>query len=305
MIDYYNKTFEIPSNFVGGFSGLSGYDWWHNTTVADTAPDSTVYSEDLMQAELERVLQTYNASGKANSDEPLFLYYAQQIVHIPIESPGQSYVDRCLAANTSAAADPLRLTYCAMMLYLDDSLGQLIGLLKQYHMWDDTLLLVSTDNGGIPNYGSFPASVGCNYPLRAGKGRVYEGGVRSIGFINGGDNVIPADRRGAVYKGLVHMVDWFPTLLSAAQTGNFPAGLDGFDLIPTILTGQPTNRTSIPLDINLNISFPPDWGTQVGLLMNDGWKLVVDQVKGNALNYDGYFPCPPPVLFFFFTIFDF
>ena len=293
-IDYYTKNFTVPSSFVGALN-LTGYDWWQNVSVARTAVDATTYSQDLMMTELERVLSAYNQSGHASSDQPLFLFFANQIVHVPLDSPGEEYVQRCLDAGMPGSQDPLRLTYCAMMLKLDDNLGQLIGLLKDYGMWDDTLLLVSTDNGGDPPSGSFPPSAGCNWPLRAGKGTVFEGGVRSVCFFNGGANVFPEARRGSTIEGLAHIVDWFPTMLSLANVSAalFPEGLDGFDLTPALFQGLPLSRDSIPLNIDFNISFPPDWGHQVSVLSSDGWKLIRQKVHGHVMNYDGYFPCLP------------
>ena len=68
--------------------------------------------------------------------------------------------------------------------------------------------LLSLDNGGTIYYG------GNNYPLRGWKFSLWEGGIRGIGFVSGGDNITL--QRNVVHRGLVHVSDWFPTLLSVA-----------------------------------------------------------------------------------------
>ena len=72
-------------------------------------------------------------------------------------------------------------------------------LRKEKKMWDNTLVVFTTDNGG-PIYE--PGSSN-NYPLRGGKYSDFEGGVRTTTFISGG--YIPKDRRGTVHKGVVSL----------------------------------------------------------------------------------------------------
>eukprot|EP00007_Cunea_sp_BSH-02190019_P007656 CAMPEP_0174237238 /NCGR_PEP_ID=MMETSP0417-20130205/7401_1 /TAXON_ID=242541 /ORGANISM="Mayorella sp, Strain BSH-02190019" /LENGTH=509 /DNA_ID=CAMNT_0015315967 /DNA_START=1 /DNA_END=1527 /DNA_ORIENTATION=+ len=284
MEDYYNRTFKVPAEYISQAIDIEGYDWWANRSVA--REPNTAYNLDLMVQESERVLDQYAASGAATRDQPLFLYYAHQVAHVPIESPPAKYTERC-----THISDETRRTYCAMTAALDQSLNEFIDMLKDRQLWDDTLLIVSTDNGGDPNYGSFPASAGCNWPLRAGKGRLFEGGVRSIGFVNGGSNVIPSSRRGTEIDGLAHMVDWFPTILEVAQSTHLaPSNLDGVSLLSPLMKGTPTGRSNIPLDINKKVDFP-DRGSQASVLTDDGWKLILDQVRGGTLVYDGYYPC--------------
>ena len=73
-------------------------------------------------------------------------------------------------------------------------------------LWDDTLLIVSTDNGGIPSSGGY------NWPLRGYKGTLWEGGVRGVGFVHGK----MLQRTGVKCKELLHVTDWYPTLLYLA-----------------------------------------------------------------------------------------
>ncbi len=72
-IDYYNKSFAIPSQFLP-FPHIQGLDWWENETVIRS--ESSVYNKDLYDKELIRVLDQRNAS------KPLFLYFAHQLVSL-------------------------------------------------------------------------------------------------------------------------------------------------------------------------------------------------------------------------------
>jgi arylsulfatase B len=67
-----------------------------------------------------------------------------------------------------------------MVSIMDESVGDLIQMLKQRNLWDDTLVIVTADNGGETRSG------GNNFPLRSQKWSLYEGGVHVNSFINGG-----------------------------------------------------------------------------------------------------------------------
>ena len=67
-------------------------------------------------------------------------------------------------------------------------------------------MIVSTDNGGIPSSGGY------NWPLRGYKGNLWEGGVRGVGFVHGK----MLQRTGVKCKELLHVTDWYPTLLYLA-----------------------------------------------------------------------------------------
>ena len=182
-----------------------------------------------------------------------------------------------------------------MLAAVDDSLRLLVSSLQKKGIWNDTILVVTTDNGAMVDAAdAFPASAGVNFPLRAGKGTVFEGGVRAIGFLQGGDNTLPSVARGQVVsEPLLHIVDWFPTLLNMTACGlALPDNLDGKDLWDVLVNNvNQTVRTVLPVNINFNISFPNS-GYQVAIIQ-DHWKLVLQQITGPVLLYDGWYPPPP------------
>ena len=86
--------------------------------------------------------------------------------------------------------------------------------MKTFHhlcrLWDSTLTVFCSDNGGKPVYGGY------NWPLRGTKQTLWEGGVRSTGFVHG--KIL--ERKGAKCDGLLHISDFFPTLINLAGKFN-------------------------------------------------------------------------------------
>ena len=96
-----------------------------------------------------------------------------------------------------------------MVSAIDESVGRLVKALKLSPHHDNTLVIFTSDNGSGQYSG--------NYPLRGKKGEVLEGGVRVPAFVSGKPLRQHLDRNlGPVRTSMVHIVDWFPTLLSLA-----------------------------------------------------------------------------------------
>ena len=86
----------------------------------------------------------------------------------------------------------------------------------------------SSDNGGRTSFSS------SNWPLRGEKKSLWEGGIKGISFVNSA--LLPPDKIGTVYTGLMHVSDWFPTLIEGVA-GGVAAGrlpLDGVNMWPSL-----------------------------------------------------------------------
>jgi arylsulfatase I/J len=87
----------------------------------------------------DELLQLFDERDTAR---PLFLYYASRLVHAPLQAP-QVYLDMYKHID-----DPVRQKYHAMVSVLDDNIGNLTQALKEKGMWNNTILVIQSDNGG-------------------------------------------------------------------------------------------------------------------------------------------------------------
>ena len=123
--------------------------------------------------------------------------------------------DHPAAACAGVSSFPERQTLCLMTSALDEEVGRFVADLKARGLWENTLLWVVTDNGGMTDFRgdfSFPASGSSNWPLRGGKTTLFEGGVRGVSFVGGG--YLPAAARGTESHELMHAAD-IPATLAA------------------------------------------------------------------------------------------
>lgn len=176
----------------------------------DPESDPGCYEEHLFK---ERALQVIRQHDASKAEEPLFLFYAFHLLHTPLEVP-QFYlkeIDRRVEqAGAKPFTDQLRRVYAAMALYMDDAIGEVVAALKAKGMWDDTLLVFASDNGG-PTY--FPGSAN-NHPLKGAKFSDWEGGIRTNALLAGG--FIPSHRRNSTFSGVISIADWYGTLAELA-----------------------------------------------------------------------------------------
>jgi len=197
-----------------------GFDWHRNDQVCRDEG----YTTTLLGDESVRLIEQHDTS------RPLFLYVPFNAPHSPLQAP-QEYLDRY-----ASIADPKRRTYAAMVSCVDDQIGRIVAALEKRGLTRSTLIAFSSDNGGPLNLGA------TNGPWRAGKGTLYEGGVRVSAFANWPEKIAA----GTVVKEPLHVVDWYPTLLKLAGVSlEQKLPLDGRDAWPTIALGKPTPHPEI------------------------------------------------------------
>lgn len=103
--------------------------------------------------------------------------------------------------------------YASLVHYIDGLIGEVVGVLRERGMWENTLLLMSSDNGGNDQ--------GNNWPLRGAKFSNWEGGIRVPGFISGG--ALPTHVRGTRASGLAAVWDFHATIVDVAGGHLFDA----------------------------------------------------------------------------------
>ena len=268
----FTPTFRGFHNFYGYYTGAEDYFLHQRSNFYDFRSDMSVnyeakgsYSTDLFTAQAVNIIREHNYSS------PLFLYLPYQAVHAPLEAPRAEYEHH--GVGGVAARD----IYRAMLARLDSGVGKIVRSLQDGGVWGNTLLVFTTDNGGAVS------QAGSNHPLRGTKGTLFEGGTHGVAFVGGG----AVQQAGVRSDALMHISDWYPTLLSAAGHREPVAGLDGVDQWEVIKTGVPTNRTELVYNLKM---IPPQGAIRVGqyklMFANkfhkDGW-YDIDRVKVDAV----------------------
>ena len=263
-----NRGFDTSSGFLSGaedhFSEKRecAIDFWKNN-----APDSRngTYDAYLYRDDLADIFQTHDKA------QPLFLYLPLHNVHGPFQAP-EEWLNKYDVNSTCTH----RRTYQAMVSVADNVTGHVVELLKKKGMWDNTILVVSADNGGAECSGS-------NHPLKGAKGTFYEGGVRALAFANGG--LIPDKMRGKSTQGFIHIADWYTTFCKLAGVdpsdsgeGKFP--VDGMDVWP-LITGESTDTHDKEIVLGFNFTYSNQHKNQ-GAIIVGAHKLIVGPQKGGC-----------------------
>lgn len=237
-------------------------DTWHR--------DGKLFHEDgnateLIAAEAVRRIQ--------EKQSPWFIYVPFHAVHTPVDAPEEF---KRLYDGVKFSDDPekqdSRLRMAAMVSQLDAKVGQLVAALEQTGQRDNTLIIFTSDNGGIESLkNAYVSDVGDsplnseNDPLRGQKAQLYEGGIRVCAFVNW-PGKLPARK----FTAPMHAVDWFPTIASlVGYRSEVDLNWDGVDQWPA-LTGAVSNT-------------PP---RTIYIAMKDGhalrhgdWKLILSNKK--------------------------
>jgi arylsulfatase A-like enzyme len=217
-----------------------GFDWHKDDRVCRDEG----YSTHLIAKEACRFV-TETAGRK-----PFFLYVPFNAVHAPHQVP-EEYLKPYGHLNGE------RKKYAGMLAAMDEAVGQIVDAVEKSGQRSNTLFLFSSDNGG-PS----PNVVTSNGKYRAGKGTLYEGGVRVAAFATW-DGHIPA---GKTTTEPMHIVDVMPTLAKlCGGTLDPKISLDGRDVSPCLTSGAPSPHDSILINTT----------PLTGALRMGDWKLVV------------------------------
>lgn len=166
---------------------------------------------------------------------PFFLYLSHFAVHSPHEAKDDLIARFKPKAPAGGHHDPV---YAAMIASVDESVGRVMRVLDELKLAENTLVIFSSDNGGVGGYQregiTLAKSITDNAPLRGGKGMLYEGGVR-VPYIFHWPGRIPA---GTECDQPINSVDLYPSLLElagATPPPDYP--LDGVSYLELLTSG--------------------------------------------------------------------
>ena len=161
-------------------------------------------------------------------DKPFFIQLGNYAVHTPIQAIPEVAAKYDKPGSTQANAK-----YAAMVESVDDATGQILDTLEELDLAKDTLVIFTSDNGGLDRGGS-PTN---NDPLRSGKGYCYEGGIR-VPLLAWWPGVVS---KGKTSDEAVSSIDLFPTILEAAGVqAPKDRAIDGLSLLPHLRSGGET-----------------------------------------------------------------
>lgn len=284
--DYYNEGLPIESTGKVDVCLNAYTDLWLTDGPANKL-NGTAYEEAIFRDHTIDIINQHNVS------EPLFMVHAFHVLHTPLQVP-EDYRQQFAFIN-----DTQRQNYSAMVKYMDDTVGHLVDTLKSKGMWENTLLVASSDNGG-PIYIAGGAN---NWPHKGGKFSDWEGGVRVNAFVSGG--YVPQAVRGTKSEAVSHLADWYATFCALAGVGTDDeeaanAGLHPVDSID--LWDHLSGKNSTPPRAELHVSSQAlIQGTRklvVGKVLMTGWTGPVfpnTTCKNTLLHPFKCQPVPPPI----------
>lgn len=202
--DYWpiSRGFDSHYGFLGGsidyythvYSG--GLDWQREGVSLREEGHAT----DLFTAEAKKII------NDRDPNNPFFLYLAYNAPHTPLQTtPKNSGLNKDVTPGN-------RYVYAEMVTQVDDGIGQIIEALENQGILENTIVVFSSDNGGLLSLGSN------NGELRGGKGSPWEGGMRVPGLIMWSNHITA----GQVLDQQIAIQDWLPTLLDAVGGESSP-----------------------------------------------------------------------------------
>ncbi|MFR9651296.1 MAG: sulfatase-like hydrolase/transferase [Rikenellaceae bacterium] len=208
-------------DYFYGFSG-GGYSYWGDRNKnkpywiqengVEIMPTKQTYITDDFS---NKAVDFIDKNAKAG--DPFFIYLAYNAPHSGLNAP-RRYLER-----TEHIANPERSIYGAMIMAVDDGLGWIWESLERNGIADDTILIFLSDNGGASH------SYSMNYPRRARKGRMYDGGTKTPFAMCWGDNI----KAGSLYDKTISSLNIFPTVVAAAGADlSQLTQLEGVDMMP-------------------------------------------------------------------------
>ncbi len=239
-----------PRNYFAPFNATGGKKWKEKKSPipdVDNAPEGT-YLNDYLTDEAIKFMDE-------NKEKPFFLMMAHYAVHEPLQAPdsltekyktiientrfpeGPDYImegtGRCKMKQDNAV-------YAGMVDNMDMNIGRLLDFLKKNNLEKNTIIIFTSDHGGLSDDGYHQRRLATsNQPLRAGKGWLYEGGIRVPLLIRWPGVSTPSVDNKTIVTG----IDFYPTI-AALVTGK-QVHSDGVSIVPAIMGNAMEHRDPV------------------------------------------------------------
>lgn len=221
---------------------------------------------------------------RAAKDKPFFLHFTTIIPHVPLQAPVE-WVEKYrskigeekpyLGDNGYFPCQYPMATYAAMVSYLDYQVGRIVQELKELGLYENSLIVFSSDNGPVTIGGAvssfYESAKPFNQSVNRLKGTIYEGGIHVPLIISWPSKI----KESRVSEHICAAWDFFPTICDLSGT-EYPGGLDGISLMPTIL-----NKGKQKTHEFLYWEYPERRGQQAVRINN--WKGIRDSTRNGNM----------------------
>jgi len=206
-----------------------------------------------------------------NKAKPFFLYLAFDNPHIPLAAP---------AKGIEANAKSFHPTYAALVESLDVACGRVLKALEDNGLAKNTFVVFASDNGGVHISELKESPPTYNAPSRAGKGFVYEGGIRTPLIIR-----YPSRIASSVISEPVVLGDLCPTICALAKVAP-PATLDFQDISPVLFNNYRTDAAKPRALFWHQPHYMNQGGKPGGVVREGDWKLIEQYEDGSLELYN-------------------
>jgi arylsulfatase A len=269
-----------PNNLMIWNEGKYGGSTINHTGIGMPYWESQNVGPDLVQAAIDFIDDHHKTNLDAGTSTPFFMYYASQSAHGPYTPP-----DSILGEPVAGVTQMTRHT--DMIYEIDVALGALISALEERGLADNTLIVFTSDNGGLPNDRNFGHdSVG---GLRGKKGQIHEGGHRVPLIFKWGDGT---DANSIIKPGtqttqLAAIQDIVATVAEAVGVSvEATQAVDSLSMLPVLLGERPDNnrvRKTLIMEADEDDSghVPRHFA-----IRDHSWKLIFDGDKNPMELYE-------------------
>ncbi len=223
-----------------------------------------------------------------NKGHPFFIYWATPIPHTPLQAP-QKWIDHYV--EKFGDEEPYlgekgyfpcrypRATYAAMISYLDENVGKLVQQLKNLGLYDNTLIIFTSDNGATYSGGTDSPWFASGGPFKSeygrGKGYTHEGGIRTPMVASWPEKITAGTKSDHISA----FWDVMPTFCEIAGV-EIPEDTDGISFLPTLLEEKQTAHEHLYWEF-------PSYGGQQAVRMGQ-WKGIRKNIKKGNMELELY-----------------
>jgi len=198
-----------------------------------------------------------------NSREPFFLYLPHYTVHIPLQAKEE--LIKKYPADPTFRGKQNSSVYAAMLESLDDGIGRIRQKLEDLKLTENTLVIFTSDNGGLATLEGPHTPATSNAPLREGKGYLYEGGVRVPLLMH-----YPRGIKAGISSAPISSIDLVPTILEFCDVP-LKDNVDGQSIAAFLPTAEPVPER----DLFWHYPHYSNQGGKPGSAIRSGrWKLI-------------------------------